>query len=560
MKILGIHDGHNSGATLLINGEITASVTEERLTRVKNESGYPKLSIDEVLKISKLSPDDLDCVVYSSNFMHTKSHLSNISDWYRVGLEEQKRDKLKDRSYLKTVFDNRKSERIDTVVSHLKIDKNIIKFKEHHLCHAASAFYGSHYDFDESILVLTADGAGDGLSSTVSISKGNKIERLTQTDRKASLGKIYSRITFLLGLKPWEHEYKVMGLAPYGDESRAEKLIEIFENLLDIDDESLEFSLKSEIETNYSYFYFREKLERARFDEVSYAVQKYTEKILKKWVTNCVKKTGIKKIACGGGVFMNVKANQIISEINEIEDIYVFPSCGDDSLSFGAVWLEYYENHNKKIDFENIYLGRGFTDIEIEKDLKLNNSEIIIEKFEDINSKIAELLFQNNIVARFNDRMEWGARALGNRSILANPSNWENVETINNMIKKRDFWMPFAPSMLAEYADQLILNPKKLKSPFMMLAFDTLEKNKIKAAVHPRDNSTRAQLVEKQKNPEYHDLIKKFYKLTNIPAVLNTSFNLHGYPLVYSPKDAIFVFENSGLNYLVLNNYLVSKK
>ncbi len=564
MKILGIHDGHNSGASILIDGKIICSISEERLSRTKNDLGYPKKSIDEVLKIAKIDPKSLTSICFSTNFMHTQDHLQNISGWYNVGIEEQRRDSLKDKAYLKTLFESRKQERIDEVVKHLGVSNSKIKFHEHHLCHAAAAYYGSHFKFDDKILVLTADGAGDGLCSTVSVGEKGKLSRIASTNRAASVGKIYSRVTYLLGLKPWEHEYKVMGLAPYGDKERSEKLIDVFEDLVSLNDSNkLEFSLNSQVETNYCYRYLREKLERARFDEIARAVQTYTENIISQWVENCIKETGITKIACGGGVFMNVKANQKISKIKTLEDIFVFPSCGDESLSLGACWQEYYLKNNKKVEIDNIYLGGEFNNIEIEKEIKSYkfNSKVDIQKHKNIELEVAKKLSQNNIVARFSGKMEWGARALGNRSILSNPSLWKNVEKINSMIKMRDFWMPFAPSIISEKKNVYLKNEKKLNSPYMMMAFDTKEiaHDKISAAVHPRDRSARAQIVTKKQNPKYYELIKSFEDITGIPAVLNTSFNLHGFPLVYRPLDALNVFNKSGLKHLAIGNFLISK-
>ena len=565
MIILGIHDGHNSGASLLKDGVILSSILEERITRTKNEVGYPEKSINEVLKISNVKKEEIDFVCYSSKFMHSKEHLQNISDWYNVGIEDQRRDKLQDSSYKKVVFDKRKSERIAKVIKQLKCSEDKIKFYDHHTCHASAAYYGSQFSFEDKILVLTADGAGDGLCSTVSIGEKGKLKRIASTDRKASLGKIYSRITYLLGFKPWEHEYKIMGMSPYADKSRSDKLLRFFENLISLDnDNPLIFKNNSELETNYIYHYLKEKLERARFDEVSRAVQSFTENLVSNWVNHCISETKIGKVALGGGVFMNVKANQMISNLKSVEDIFVFPSCGDESLSLGACWLHYYSSNNKKTELENIYLGGDYSNTSIEKEIEdySFSNKIKVEKHREIELEVAKKLSENNVVARFSGKMEWGARALGNRSILANPSSWHNVEKINSMIKMRDFWMPFAPSIIFDDHKKYLINEKNLFSPYMMLAYDTTEiaEKEISAAVHPRDKTARAQLVTEKINPKYYSLIKHFKALTGISAVLNTSFNLHGYPLVYKPKDALHVFDKSGLDYIAIDDYLISKK
>tara|TARA_B100000941_G_scaffold286938_1_gene261297 strand:+ start:6234 stop:7967 length:1734 start_codon:yes stop_codon:yes gene_type:complete len=564
MTILGIHDGHNSGATLIKDGKILYSILEERITRVKNEIGYPINSINEIFSLSNLSFNKIDCVAYSTKFMHTKEHLKNMLDWYNVGHEDQLRDKLQVNDYLKTIFDKRRNERIEQIENHLKIDKRKIKFYDHHRCHAAAAYFGSNFNFNEKILVLTADGAGDGLCSTVSIAQNGTIKRIASTDRKASLGKLYSRVTYLLGLKPWEHEYKVMGLAPYGDKERSDSLVKVFDHLLGLDNKNgLEFKIKSDLEINYAYKFLKEKFERARFDEISRAIQLFTEKILIEWVNNCVKETKINKIALGGGVFMNVKANQKIYNLSCVDKLFAFPSCGDESLSFGACWLHHYENSNEQIKIDNIYLGGSFTNEKVKSEIDsfIFSKEISVKKYDNIEAEIAIKLSENNVIARFSGNMEWGARALGNRSILANPADWENIELINSMIKKRDFWMPFAPSILHERHNEYISNPKKIHSPYMMLAFDSKEiaRKNLKAAIHPRDKTARAQIVKKSENLKYYNLIRNFEDLTGIPAVLNTSFNLHGYPLVYTPKDAFEVFDKSGLQYLAIEDYLIAK-
>lgn len=573
MFFLGIHDGHNSGATLLEDGKILASVCEERLTRIKNELGYPRRSIDDVMRIGGIGPKSLDRIVYASNFMHTADHLRSATEWYRASLEDQKREEHKTPAYLKAIFDSRRSERIQQVQDHLGGVPERISFVDHHLAHAAAAYYGSPFSFEQPVLILTCDGAGDGLSATVSVGKGPVIERLAVTKRDASVGKIYSRVTYFLGMTPWEHEYKVMGLAPYAEQKRAASLRDIFRELVVLAEDGLTFKCAGELQSSYSYEFMRQKLERLRFDEIAGGVQLYVEDLLCAWVRNCIAKTGIRRLACGGGVFMNVKANLRISQLDEVEEMFVFPSCGDESLSFGAVWHEYYRSVPQKngrsepadkIYLDGVYLGGAFSEEQIKSaiDSDLADRGCDVERFENIEEKIAHRLADNYAVARFAGRMEWGARALGNRSILANPREWRNVEKINNMVKMRDFWMPFAPSLLKERQSRYHVNPKGIESPFMMFAYDTLPlaTEHLGAAIHPRDRTARTQLVDQHSNSRYWSLLQYFEAKTGISGVLNTSFNLHGHPLVYTPQDAIKVFLNSGLDCLALENVLITKR
>ena len=570
ITILGIHDGHNSGATILQDGQIKYSISEERLTRKKNEIGYPKLSVEEVLKLANINPQDIDIAVYASNFMHSAAYLDNSSEWYKAGKADFIKDSKREASYLKAVFDQRRKERIEQLYKHLNIKKDKIKFQDHHLSHASAAYFGSPFDLNQDTLVLTCDGAGDGLSATVSIANGLEIKRISSTARKASVGKIYSRVTYILGLKPWEHEYKVMGLAPYSENKFALEIKNILDELLKVSKDGFNFESNNEYDSSYIYEFLREKFECKRFDAIAGGVQTFTEEILRTWVRGIIEKTGIKRVVCGGGVFMNVKANKIISEIDGLEELFIFPSCGDESLSLGAAWIEYSELLKQKkelkpiVSLNNLYLGglcyEGNIEKIISKHIKQEDN-ISVNKSENISRDTAEIIMNNHILARCSGKMEWGARALGNRSILANPKDWSNVEKINSKIKKRDFWMPFAPSLLKEKASKYIVNPKNLFSPYMMLAFDTTElaQSEIGAAIHPRDKTARVQIVDKFMNLEYWKLINEFYKMSGSPCILNTSFNLHGYPLVYSFEDAISVFKNSGLNYLVIENFILKK-
>tara|TARA_Y100000768_G_scaffold387217_1_gene377762 strand:+ start:9684 stop:11384 length:1701 start_codon:yes stop_codon:yes gene_type:complete len=565
MIILGIHDGHNCGASLLRNGEIIASVSEERLNRKKNEVGYPKNSIDEVLKLANLDPNQVDEFVYASNFMHNAKHLNDKKKWYKAGYVEQELESNKTDEYLKAIYDLRYNERVKVLEKHLKVNKRKIFFVEHHLAHAAAAYFGSNIDRKNKILILTCDGAGDGVSATVSIGYKNKIKRLSSTKRNASIGKIYSRVTHFLGFEPWEHEYKVMGMAPYGNLNYAQKIEKIFEKISKIKNNSdIFFSNTSSLDASYLFNYFEKNLSLNRFDNICLGVQTFLENQLVKWVKNCIKKTKINTLVLGGGVFMNVKANQKIMTLNEVKKLFVFPSCGDESLSMGAAWLRYYKKRKTefKPKFNNIYLGRDYNDYDISKILSKslkNKKKYHYKKINKIETKIASLLAENKIVARFSSKSEWGARALGNRSILANPSSLENIEKINSMIKKRDFWMPFSPSILEEDIKKYFVNKKIVDLRFMTLSLDSLLNTKIPAGLHPRDKTGRVQIVSNELNLKYYKLIKEFKKKTGISAVLNTSFNIHGKPIVYSPKDAIIAFKNSGLEYLVINNFMIKK-
>lgn len=261
---------------------------------------------------------------------------------------------------------------------------------------------------------------------------------------------------------------------------------------------------------------------------------------------------------------MNVKANMKIAELEGVDDIFIFPSCGDESVSIGAAYFVQNLKGGAVQPISDNYFGGQFSEEEIKDaaDKPELKEKYAVSEEENINKKVASLLASGEIVARFSGRMEWGARALGNRSILMDPRNKDGVRILNMAIKQRDFWMPFAPTVLVERQDDYLTNKKNLKSPYMIMAFETTEKGKhdLSAAIHPYDFTARPQILQKDFNPGYYDLIKEFEKITGVGAVLNTSFNLHGEPVVHSPSDAISVFERSGLKHLALGKYLISKK
>jgi carbamoyltransferase len=568
IAILGIHDGHNSGATLVLDGTVVASVSEERLTRQKNEVGYPEQAIADVLRIGGVDPADLDEVVYASLFMHARNYLTDVEPWYKVGIADQRAVEAKPKDYQKLIFDQRKQERIDDVVRQLGVAEDRVSFVEHHLAHLTAAYYTAPWrEPGRPVLGITCDGAGDNLCATVTICRDNDFERIAKTGRHASLGKIYSRVTFLLGMTPWEHEYKIMGMAPYAEPERAAKAAQPFRDLLGYSDDGLGFALKSELSTNFCYEYLREAFERVRFDTICGAVQCFIEEMLVDWVKACVAKTGIRDIVAGGGVFMNVKANKLIADLPEVDRLYVMPSGGDESLSIGAALYRHYQRtggtDHKASRIDNLYWGASFDVGAEEAALAAARQEasLVVSTPNDMNAALADLLASGETVALCRGRMEWGARALGNRSIVTSANDFSRVDEINRAIKKRDFWMPFAPSIREEAANRYIEDGKDLKPWFMTLAYAAREEGykDIIAGSHPRDRTLRPQVVTARANPDYHAMISGFDQRTGRGAVLNTSFNLHGEPIVYTPGDALRVLRLSGLKHLALNNFLITK-
>ena len=567
--ILGVHDGHNSTAALVADGVVVAAVQEERLTRRKNEVGYPRRAIEDCLRIAGFDAKDLAEVSYASLFMHKTDYLENLEPWYCTGLSHQRSDMMRPKQYERVIFDQRKAERIRQIEQHLGVDPAKVSFVEHHLAHLAAAHYTApDPNPGKPFLALTCDGAGDNLAATVSIVRGNDIERISVTDRHASLGKIYSRVTMLLGMRPWEHEYKIMGMAPYTDPERANRAADALRELVKLDADGLRFVQAGELSTNYCYEHLRERFERVRFDTICGATQLFTEELLVAWVRAAIRKTGISDVIAGGGVFMNVKANKAIAEIPELTSFYVVPSGGDESLAFGAALYRYFQAvkrpYRRGDGFANLYLGGAYTLAEETAALRAADAGTAFDVVEtdDVDRLVVDHLAAGRIVGRCRGRMEWGARALGNRSLIASAENPLTVERLNAAIKQRDFWMPFAPSIREEAQSRYFADPKGIKPHYMQFAFDgtIAARRDLTAATHARDHTLRPQLVTKAGAPDYHRLISLFEAKTGRGGVLNTSFNIHGEPIVYGPAEAIDVFMRSGLDHIALERHVLSKK
>ncbi len=583
MTILSLQLGHNATAGLLIYGKIVGLISEEKFDNIKNSSASPEQSIRWLL--NEFNVKNIDYIAVSG----LKIYPSQMKTFENSEVNETKisfKRKLANNLFLwwsenktlQNLYFNRvlKSQekvqdkaknKLFSIMSQILDDsvENIrqkTEFVEHHICHTYSAFYALNKDKNKKGIVFTLDGSGDYYCATVNLYENGKIKRLASTKWIYSIGYIYSKTTLFLGLKPLEHEYKVMDLALYAKKEYVEKVYQkYFKDMIWLKkDNPLEFEAK--IPTNRFEIYLKENVCMQRFDNIAGAVQMLVEEKVTEWIKEAIKQTKVNTIYTGGGVFMNVKLNQKIASLDEVKEAYFLPSCGDESNPIGAAFYVYKQKTKKNpLPFKDIFFGIKFENDEIKEFLKFYEDKYQITYYENIEEIIAKLLADFKVVARFWGRCEWGARSLGNRAILGNPSDMKTFYEINDMIKKRDFWMPFAPSILKEDADLYIKNPKKLEAPYMILSFDSTElaKKHLKAAMHQADFTLRPQLVDKETNPHYHKVISEFKKLTGIGGVLNTSFNLHGYPLVGNLEQAMFTFENSGLKYLALQNYLVCK-
>lgn len=569
LKILGVHDGHNASACLVEDGLVRAALQEERLSRTKNEYRFPRLAIEWILDSTGTDPGDLDLVAMHANHVAYPRTRDQTLDTY--GASQTLRAwgiRTLKRTPVNALFRRRrKASRLSDVRSAgLPTDKAV--FVDHHTAHAAVAYHGSPWD-TEPVLVLTADGMGDGLSASVRVGQGGKLAPPIATVADShSVGSVYAKVTYALGMVPNEHEYKLMGMAPYAPEEGRQACFELFRNLFEFESGGLSWKRRPGVpHTFYNYHFVRDLLERQRFDCVAAGLQKFTEEHLVAWTRQAIEHTGIRKVALGGGVFMNVKANKRIYELPELEGLFVAPSCGDETNCVGAAFQAYADARasiGRPVNIrcvDDVYWGPSPSDESVQRMIpELRARGYRVERPEDVEARVGDLLAEGAIVARAAGPMEFGARALGNRSILADPTRTDVVRTINDMIKNRDFWMPFAPAMLAERSAEYVVNPKGIDAPFMMMTFDTTDRvDDFPAGVQPYDRTARPQFVRSDRNAPFHRIISRFQERTGRSVVLNTSFNLHGFPIVCSAEDAVQVFESSGLEHLSVASYLISK-
>ena len=595
MKILAITLEKCSGCAVLVDDKIIFSASEERYSRIKSDSSFPKNSIHDALSFTVLKGTDFDKIIICGNKLSLLAPLMNEYSTFSVddqirAMEEYWYPNLvlgKNKSFLEVFKDKINLEQFpfnteigknfdifklhnpyteedgknvssffkQIIASLLGIEQEKIIHMEHDWCHAAYALYGSPIR-DDNTLIVTADAWGDDLSGTLSVYSKEKgqIERVKEYNHNDfQLARIYRYTTLVLKMLANEHEYKVMGLASYYNGPMIEKVEKVFDKMLQSD--GLEFIFNKEVLDIYDYL--KNNLKNFRFDHIAAGLQSFTEKILVNWFSNTISRYNAKSVVFSGGVSMNVKANMKISQIPKIEKFFVCGAGTDETLPIGACYHWAEMNGIKPKLLDTLYLGSNA--VYDEKDIS-SLAQYTIKKFNS-EEQILEQILENKIVAVCRGRMEMGQRSLGNRSIIADPRTRSNVEKINNSIKKRDFWMPFAPVILEEYQDLLIKNPKKIDSPFMTIAFETKDgKNKFPAAVHQADGTARAQLLKKEQNPILWNLIFKFYEKTGIPALLNTSFNLHGEPIVRTIQDALRVFDKSELEVLWLDEHIIEKK
>jgi len=583
---------HDSAATILVDGKIIAAAQEERFSRIKHDSSYPFNAIEFVLKFAKIKLNEVDQIVFFEKpFLKFERLLETYVAFAPRGFKSFCMAMpvwLKDKLFQKKMLFN-ELKRHD---GNFKNDKKIY-FSEHHLSHAASAFFPSPF---EEAIVLTADGVGEWATTTVAIGKGNNLEIKKEIHFPHSLGLLYSAFTYYTGFKVNSGEYKLMGLAPYGEPIYVDK---IKKNLIDIkedgsfhlDQSYFNYATGLTMINNKFVKLFGQKVRESKNEkltqfhmDIAASIQKVTEDIMIKLSKSIRKEYNIKNLCLAGGVALNCVANGKILQEKIFDNIWIQPAAGDAGGSLGAALAAWYDDKdnnriiNPNDDMKGSYLGLEFTQAEIEKELKSIGAIFKTIKYEDLIYQTSEYLSKEKIVGWFQGRMEFGPRALGGRSILGDPRSEKMQKEINLKVKYRESFRPFAPSILREdLANWFNLN---VASPYMLLVADINSKKKIEMTVDQKklfgidklnikrskipavthvDYSARVQTVSKNTNKPYYDLISKFKEKTGCPVIVNTSFNVRGEPIVNTPTDAFNCFMGTELDYLIIGNCILDK-
>ena len=605
MKVIGISPlDKDSTVSFMEDGKIIFACGEERLSRTKLQDGFPRRAMKLGFERTGWSVDDIDQVAYAfydgeeetrlmyeaadedSNY-HPEDCTRASLDKYRElvakdykpdfsvsipGLDEQADEFMPSKSFLKSTLYKMAASKpawdwklhkrffnqwLSTASSDHKLRtkqlaaglkefglESKLKRYNHHDTHAANAFYASGY---KEALLVTLDGYGSGNCGGVYVGNSDGLECLQKFSFPNSLGQFYEMVTSALGFKPGRHEGKIVGLAAYGN---PDLLGPVLRERFVVENGDIK------IRASMNYYFARDLAQRFSKRDVAAAYQEVLEQITREVCEYWVAKTGMRNVAVSGGVNANVKLNQRIHEINGVDSVFAYPNMGDGGCGSGAAMLAFNQQVFQGV-IDNVYLGPDYTNEEIEAALRKEN--LPVERSDNVEDRVGELLTQNHIVARFDGRMEYGPRSLGNRSVLYPAQDAKVNLWLNHQLGRTEF-MPFAPAALASEAHNLFLNLEGCEktAEFMTVTFNCTDfmVEKCPAAVHI-DRTARPQLVTETSNPGFHKVLQAYYKRSGIPAVINTSFNMHEEPIVCSPDDAVRAFLLGNIDYLAIGSYLV---
>lgn len=594
MKILGLSFFyHDAAAVLLVDGRPVAMTEEERFSRKKHDYGFPSLAIEFALREGGISAQDLDYVVFYERPFVKLDRIFKTAfatfPWTPFVFVKAIKSLFLSKIWIRAL-----------IAKELGIDPEKILFTEHHLSHAAASFFPSPYD---KAAIVTIDGVGEWACTTIGIGDGSSIKITKEINFPHSIGLLYSAFTAFLGFEVNEGEYKVMGMAPYGTPKYVDKVKSL---ITFFDDGSFALNLeyfsfyRSSTSTYSSKFvelfgkprdpkskfftrdsgwpsYFGDKPEGEEFEkladeqeyyaDIASSLQKVTEEAIVRIAKEAHRVTGSRNLCIGGGVALNSVANWKVLQETPFTDIFIQPAAGDSGGALGAALSVYHTALKKPREFRmrHAYYGKAYTKSEIEEFLhrKGLSAEYVPDEDELVRKVVREIL-AGKVIGWFHGKFEWGPRALGSRSILADPRRTDMKDIVNTKIKFREPYRPFAPSVLSEHAGEFFEIsdvPRHFPARFMLYVVNVRpEKRQVIPAITHVDGTGRLQTVFRQESPRYWKLINAFYEETGVPLLLNTSFNLRGEPIVNTPENAYNTFSASGMDVLVLENHIVTKE
>ena len=556
---------HDSAAAILKDGSVVAAVEEERFSRKKFDDDFPKMAINWCLKETGITPEQIDSIAfYDKPVLKFERLLDNYLAVAPRGLY----------SFLDVIpkWLHKRLWIKEEIKKHLQGFQGDIIFPEHHMSHAAHAFFTS--PFDEAA-ILTVDGVGEWSTTSFGSAENTSIKLTNDIRWPHSIGMFYSAFTYFLGFKVNEGEYKLMGLSSYGKPKYYDLILN---EILDVkNDGSLHLNLKyfaftyDKVMTNQKFaelFDIPPRKEDSKAEQIHYDIgasaQKVLEEIMLRMVNHVHKKTGMKNLCLGGGVALNGVANYRILKEGPFENVHIPPSPGDGGSAIGCAQYSYFchaknkrrREHNVERIQNNIYVGPSYSNDEIKSFLDTNKIQYKFLATDLLLKTTAKLISEGNIVGWFQGKMEWGPRTLGNRSILADPRDPKMKDILNEKIKHRELFRPFAPSILEEYVSEYF--ELDIPSPYMLLVAKIKKPEKIPAVTHV-DGTGRLQTVSKHVNSLYHSLINEFYKITDVPVVINTSMNVRGEPIVNTPEQAHAMILKTEMDYIMMGNYMIQR-
>ncbi|WP_436924268.1 carbamoyltransferase family protein [Halosimplex amylolyticum] len=565
MHILGVYPSHDSGAAVIDgDGEILAAINEGRVVGDKLYWGFPTQSIGTALSIAGLDPGDIDAVAFGGRnpaigkreafdeippkkrLMELFSHAPGTGSKAFSSIGRSLFARLRDDADFESRLER---QGIDAPVT----------YYDHHHCHATAAYYTS--PFDEDTLIATVDAQGDFRSAGIyTVDEDGLVTREAWTPFYHSLGKYWSYVTFNLGFTPMRHEGKISGLAAHGD---PDVCIDVFRKYMAVDTDDLRLVSSIGCWNNPAAARLHEALRGVHREDIAAALQQRTEEVVGQLVDAAMRRYDCSKLALAGGVFANVGLNQHLLELDSVDDVFIHPHMGDGGLGVGAAyahWAEQRADVGEEPDprfIETVYYGTESTDDEIES--ALQSADLAYESPDDPDAYAGELLAEGYVVGRYAGRLEYGPRALGNRSILAMPTDPSCQDWLNERLDRTEF-MPFAPSILASHAEDYFVDTSAgaAAGKFMTLTFDVtdLARETAPATVHI-DGTARPQIVERADNPGYHRVLERYEQLSGHPIVLNTSFNAHGQPIVNEPEQAIRAYRSGMIDALAIGDHVV---